>query len=106
MKSLKQYYQNHNIRYYRFPLSDLDEDELCASLFLGAQHLNNMINTEGLKVYVHCTSGISRAPALIVTYLCLFKKVKQWETPRKVAQYLRTYHFNSKPNLRAIERVI
>jgi protein-tyrosine phosphatase len=40
-----------------------------------------MINNEGLTVYLHCTSGISRAPALLVVYLCLFKRVKQWQSP-------------------------
>ena len=32
-----------------------------------------MVNEENLNVYVHCTAGMGRAPAIVVTYLCLFK---------------------------------
>jgi protein-tyrosine phosphatase len=40
-----------------------------------------MINTQNLKVYVHCTAGMGRAPACVLVYLCLFKKVDCWNDP-------------------------
>lgn len=75
---LKLTYAENGILCQRFPVKDADEDELCASLFVAAQHLNNMLNKQDHTVYLHCTSGISRAPAVLLVYLCLFKRVKQW----------------------------
>lgn len=105
-KNLKAIYQQNNIRCYRFPLDDNNEDEYCASLFVVAQHLNNMINNLGLNVYVHCSSGICRAPAVALVYLCLFKRVKQWQNPYYVAQFVKAFHVNSCPNMRAVQRVV
>ena len=87
-------------------MNDNSEDDFCANLFTGAQYLNNMINMEGLTVYVHCTSGISRAPALLIVYLCLFKRVKQWQSPYHVCQFVKAFHINTNPNMRAVQRVV
>jgi predicted protein tyrosine phosphatase len=65
-----------------------------------------MINKERLVVYLHCTSGISRAPAVALVYLCLFKRVKQWQNPHYVAQFVKAFHVNSNPNMRAVNRVV
>ena len=73
---MKNIYSSKNIRCFRFPISDQNEDEYCANLFVGAQHLNNMVNNLGLNVYVHCTSGMCRAPAVALVYFCLFKRLK------------------------------
>jgi protein-tyrosine phosphatase len=70
---------------FRFPISDSQEDDLCADIFVGAQHLNNMISKQQMTVYVHCTSGVSRGPSLVLVYLCLYKRVKQWQNPYCVA---------------------
>lgn len=105
-KQLKSIYQQCNIRSFRFPLSDNNEDDYCANLFMVAQHLNNMINNMGLTVYIHCTSGISRAPTVVLVYLCLFKRVKQWQNPYSVAQLVKAFHLNSSPNMRAVKRVV
>ena len=79
---------------------------MCAQLFVGAQHLHHMINVLNLTVYVHCTSGISRAPAVVLAYLCLFKRVKQWQNPSYVSSFVKQFHVNSNPNMRAVERVV
>ena len=65
-----------------------------------------MINNLGLTVYIHCTSGISRAPTVVMVYLCLFKRVKQWQNPYYVAQFVKAFHLNSSPNMRAVQRVV
>ena len=64
-----------------------------------------MINTQNLKVYVHCTAGMGRAPACVLVYLCLFKKVDCWNDPEKVNQFVKSFRKVSVPNMKAVKRV-
>lgn len=105
-ESIKRTYKDKNIKCYRFPVADRQENELCANLFVGAQHLNHLVDKQKHTVYVHCSSGISRAPAVVIVYLCLFKRIKQWADPAAVAQFVKAFHPNSNPNMRAVNRVI
>lgn len=57
-------------------------------------------------MYLHCTSGISRAPALAVTYLCLFKKVKVWRSAEDVYKLVKQFHPNSCVNLRVVASTV
>ena len=75
------YYKERNIEAIHFPIQDFNEEDLTARLFEGAKCLDDMINRQGLKVYVHCTAGMGRAPATVLVYLCLFKKVDGWHDP-------------------------
>jgi len=75
---MMKYYQQVGINACHFPIQDFNEHELTSKLFEAAKILNDMINNKGLNVYVHCTAGMGRAPASVVCYLCLFKKVKGW----------------------------
>ena len=68
--------------------------------------LNDMINNKGLKVYVHCTAGMGRAPASVVIYYMLFKKVSCWRDARAVDLFIKKYRKVSTPNMRAIGSVI
>ena len=74
---MEKYYQERNIKSVRFPVNDLKEEELQSNLFFAAQHLNSML-CQNLNVYVHCASGTSRASAVVIAYLSLFKKLKCW----------------------------
>lgn len=65
-----------------------------------------MVNGLGLNVYVHCTSGLSRSPAVVLTYLCLFKKIKCWQTPEEALKYIRTFNPQFNPNMRIIKKCI
>lgn len=95
-KQTKAMYKKHKVKIYRFPLNDLDDSSFCSSLFTGAQHLNSLLNAQGERqVFIHCSSGMSRAPAVVITYLCLFKKIKQWRDPLLVAQFVKAFHSNS-----------
>ena len=68
--------------------------------------LNDMINNKGLQVYVHCTAGMGRAPACVLVYLCLFKKVDCWNDIRAVDLFVKSYRKVSTPNLRAVTNVV
>jgi protein-tyrosine phosphatase len=61
-----------------------------------------MINEKGLRVYVHCTAGMGRAPACVLAYLCLFKKVHCWNNPTEVDLFIKKYRKVSVPNLKAV----
>ena len=61
-----------------------------------------MISEEGLDVYVHCTAGMGRAPAIVVTYLCLFKQMD----PDEADLYVKQYRKVSVPNMRAVKEIV
>jgi len=100
------YYKKRGITAVHFPIHDFNEQHLTERLFDAAQCLNNMVNNEGLKVYVHCTAGMGRAPASVVCYYILYKRVSCWQDPRAVDLFIKKYRKVSTPNLRAIGNVI
>lgn len=60
--------------------------------------LNDMINNKKLKVFVHCSSGISRAPTVVLAYLCLFKRVPEWSNIIKTSKYFKEHYHVAFPN--------
>jgi predicted protein tyrosine phosphatase len=60
-----------------------------------------MLNRE-LKVYVHCTAGMGRAPAVVLTYLSIFLGMD----PTIADQYVKSYRSVSAPNLPVVIRVV
>lgn len=65
-------YASSGIKLVHFPIADFVETELAANLIRGATELNRM-RQEGLNVYVHCTYGQKRSPAIVVAYLAMYK---------------------------------
>jgi protein-tyrosine phosphatase len=61
-----------------------------------------MINEDGLQVYVHCTAGMGRAPAVVLTYLCLY----QGMDPDGADLFVKTYRKVSVPNMRAVKEIV
>ena len=78
---MMKHYSEIGINAVHFPIQDFNEHELTSKMFEAAKMLNDMINRQGLKVYVHCTAGMGRAPACVLSYLCIFKKVRGWYDP-------------------------
>lgn len=64
--------------------------------------LNDMVNKQGLKVYVHCTAGMGRAPASAICYFMLFKKISCWRDAGACDKYVKVHRKVSTPNMRAI----
>lgn len=62
-------YNEQNMSVVRFPIRDFDRDSLNLRIN-GAVHELDRLIQEGKKVYVHCTAGMGRAPAVVVAYLC------------------------------------
>jgi protein-tyrosine phosphatase len=59
-----------------YPVSDVKEDDYLEQLFEASQHMHELIGVKGQHVFVHCSSGVSRAPTLVVVYLALFLRHK------------------------------
>jgi len=68
--------------------------------------LNDLINEQGHTVYVHCNSSISRSPALIMTYLCLFLKIRTWENLGEAHKLFKQFHHISEPNLKVVQKLL
>jgi len=97
-----QYYRQSKITPVHFPIHDFNEEDLKSKLFEGASILNEMINKEGLNVYVHCTAGMGRAPAVVLVYLCLFKGME----PEEARVYVKSYRAVSVPNMNAVKAIV
>ena len=49
---------------------------------------------------------MGRAPACVLVYLCLFKKVACWSNPTDVDRLVKSYRKVSVPNMRAVYSVV
>ena len=70
---MTKYYLERDIIAKRYPIHDFNQEDLKAKLKEGADLFNKLINEENKQVYVHCTAGMGRAPAVCLVYLCLYK---------------------------------
>jgi len=59
-------------------VSDINENEYCSDAFDAAVKLNDLVNVQGNNVFLHCTSGISRASTVFLCYLALFPRYENW----------------------------
>jgi predicted protein tyrosine phosphatase len=59
-----------------------------------------------LNVYIHCASGTSRAPAVVITYLALFKKIKCWQSSEDIAHFVKAFNQKIHPNMRITNKCI
>jgi len=97
-----EYYNNYGVKPVHYPIHDFNEEDLKAKIKGGADILNEMINDENLDVYVHCTAGMGRAPACVLTYLCLYKGFE----PDEADLYVKSFRKVSVPNMRAVREVV
>ena len=102
---MQQYYEARGMTAIHFPIEDFNHEDLLNKLFEGATKLNDLVSS-GHKVFVHCTAGMGRAPACVLAYLCLFKKVECWHNPGDVDQFVKRYRKVSAPNMGAVTQVI
>jgi protein-tyrosine phosphatase len=65
-----------------------------------------MINEQGEEVYVHCTTGVSRAPTLIIVYLAVYCRHRKWNDLPALKNFVTDNHPNAFPNMVAVELCI
>lgn len=97
-----EYYEEAGIKAVHFPIHDFNEEDLKAKLYRGALVLRELIEDDKRQVYVHCTAGMGRAPAVVLVYLCLF----QGMDPDEADLYVKSFRKVSVPNLRAVKEVV
>jgi hypothetical protein len=68
--------------------------------------IQNLLEDKHNKVFVHCSSGISRGPSAVLTHLCLYKKVNCWEDIDQSAVLIQQHHQEAFPNIKAVTRVV
>ena len=61
-----------------YPVNNKDADYK-EKVFMAAQYLHGLIDKQSKKVFIHCSSGLIRTPTVVLTYLCIFKRVKTWK---------------------------
>lgn len=101
-RQLDQLSKMHGLKTVKFPVSDIREKDLVANLFTAAQHLNSMLNNLNLNVYVHCNSGYTRSPAVVMAYLALFKQHRVWDSTEHLFKVMKSHNSKFRPNLRAV----
>jgi protein-tyrosine phosphatase len=65
-----------------------------------------MVANQGLKVFVFCQSGISRAPTLALLYTCLFKRLFSWENINLTSHFIRQTVTGVIPNEQRVQKII
>lgn len=65
-------YQQSNIEFYRFPITDFDAVDMGNKLVEPVQMLGSLME-KGHRVYVHCNAGICRASGTVLGYLHAYK---------------------------------
>ena len=101
-----QWYTERGIEATHFQIHDFNSQHLTERLHDAAVTLNDLINKQGKKVFVHCTAGMGRAPASVISYLIAYKKVSMWRDAVAVAAWVKKYRTVSTPNMGAIGAAI
>lgn len=103
---LKDIYAHKGMKVQRYQVNDMREKDLVSSMFLAAQYIHKLVDQQNLQTFVHCSSGITRAPEVVIVYLCLFKKHKAWASPESVAHFLKAFNFRINPNMKAVKKCL
>jgi hypothetical protein len=89
------------------PINDHEtEAQLNDDILKAVVKLHDLINVQNHTVYVHCTSAVTRAPTVAITYMCLFIKNHHYKQPNLIAQYVKKQHSVSFPNMKAVHAVL
>lgn len=94
-------YNALDIEVCRYPITDFDATSLHSRL-LGAAKLIDDLISRGKQVYIHCTAGMGRAPAVAVAYLCW---AKNWDLDEAVA-HVKKYRTVAVPNVPVLRRAL
>eukprot|EP00186_Timspurckia_oligopyrenoides_P004204 CAMPEP_0182445786 /NCGR_PEP_ID=MMETSP1172-20130603/3786_1 /TAXON_ID=708627 /ORGANISM="Timspurckia oligopyrenoides, Strain CCMP3278" /LENGTH=893 /DNA_ID=CAMNT_0024641611 /DNA_START=112 /DNA_END=2793 /DNA_ORIENTATION=+ len=98
---LLQSYKSLGIEIVRWPIMDFDRESLRAGLHGAALKMNELIQN-GHQVFVHCSAGMGRAPALIVAYLVF---CKNWQLQHAV-DHVKYHRRVSAPNVPLLQEMV
>ncbi|KAA8494343.1 Phosphoglucan phosphatase LSF2, chloroplastic [Porphyridium purpureum] len=95
------WYQELGVLIVRVPIQDFNRESLRQHLHDAATKMRELIDA-GHQVFVHCTAGMGRAPAVAVAYLC-FQRGWQLQHAVDHVKYHRTV---AAPNVPLIQEMI
>jgi len=67
-RKLEEHYVNRRISLYRHPILDFDPVDLTRRMRAAVQRVGEL-ETLGHRVFIHCTAGVGRAPAVAIGHL-------------------------------------
>ena len=70
IKLLEAHYLKRQMSFQRFPIDDVNPNDMVEKILLPIQYLVNQVEQEK-TVYVHCNAGICRATSTVLGYLYL-----------------------------------
>jgi protein-tyrosine phosphatase len=70
--------------------------------------LFKLLSDGSQKVFLHCTTGVSRAPTIFLCYLALFVRyddLRKRNNFEELRIFLKQYYNAGSPNMKVVERV-
>jgi len=106
-RQLTELYRKNGIKQFlNSAVCDYEEEQYAEGLFKAACVLNTLANEKGYTVYVHDTNGVSRVATLMLVYIALFLKHKQWNNLPALQQFLKMQYPQGHPNMDMVKKVI
>ena len=85
---MRNIYKSKGIQYVRSPVNDLyNDNSYSTDLFEATKLLNDLVDNQKLRVFVHCNQGFTRTPTLALVYICLTEPFQQ-KDPALVAKLI------------------
>lgn len=78
-QQIEKEFRTLGVKYQRHQISDDVENNYVKELFEASTKLNDLIDKQHQRVYLHCTSGRSRAPTLALAHQCLHAIDDSWD---------------------------
>lgn len=86
-------------------MKDSNEEEYSYDLINNVREMHKYV-VPNQSIYVHCCSGVTRSPTLVLTYMCIYKKIEQWKNINGAKSYMMNYCQNVLPNIKMVQKVI
>ena len=83
-------------------LNEYDSESYLMNLLKASFYIENVVSVKRKKVFVYCTSGVSRASTVIMTFLAFFKQVERHDDLQYIEDLLGMFNPGSLPNAEAV----
>lgn len=98
-------YKSHGIEHVQHLQCSNNDPQYEARVFEACKALHNLVGNNR-RVFVHCSSGLVRSPTVVLAYLCIFKRYKNWRNVIETKDFIVEYSHNSIPNSTLVENLV
>jgi len=88
-----------------YPCNNTDHD-FKEKVFAACQYLHGLVNKQNKRVFIHCSSGLVRAPTVVLAYLCIYKRIKVWRNVLQSKDFVIQNSCNAVPNTTVVDLII